>query len=244
MPNLTTVGITSGVPSSGTGTVSTIDNMFTAAGTPSSNVQTVQFSTTLNSTANPVVVTISSAIAAVTSITSGTVYISTANATFVGGSITVPSYNFTRPSDTTAYASGDLVANSSVNTSVTPMSWSVARISGGQVFVRRIRLTKSTTTTANANFRVHLYTTSPSSITNGDNGAWLTSGSTSYVGALDVSMGQTFSDGADGIGTPNNGSEISIITSSQTIYGLIEARSSYTPGSSEVFNCLPEVYQF
>lgn len=42
MPNVTTVGITSGVPTSGTGTVSTLDNLVGTAGTGSSNVLTVQ----------------------------------------------------------------------------------------------------------------------------------------------------------------------------------------------------------
>lgn len=42
MTNLTTVGLTSGAGSSGTGTVSTLDNVIAAAGTPSTNVQTVQ----------------------------------------------------------------------------------------------------------------------------------------------------------------------------------------------------------
>lgn len=42
MPNLTSVGITAGVPNSGTGTVSTLDNLLGTAGTPNANVQTVQ----------------------------------------------------------------------------------------------------------------------------------------------------------------------------------------------------------
>lgn len=42
MPNLTTVGLTSGAATSGTGTVSTLDNVIGVAGTPSAQVQTVQ----------------------------------------------------------------------------------------------------------------------------------------------------------------------------------------------------------
>lgn len=42
MANLTTVGLTAGAGSSGTGSVSTLDNVIGTAGTPSSNVQTVQ----------------------------------------------------------------------------------------------------------------------------------------------------------------------------------------------------------
>lgn len=42
MPNITSVGLTAGVPTSGTGTVSTIDNVIGIAGTPSTAVLTVQ----------------------------------------------------------------------------------------------------------------------------------------------------------------------------------------------------------
>ena len=42
MPNLTSVGITAGIPTSGTGTVSTIDNFLGTAGSGSTNVLTVQ----------------------------------------------------------------------------------------------------------------------------------------------------------------------------------------------------------
>lgn len=42
MANLTSVGITAGVPNSGTGTVSTLDNLIGVAGTPSTQVQSVQ----------------------------------------------------------------------------------------------------------------------------------------------------------------------------------------------------------
>lgn len=42
MTNLTTVGLTAGAGSSGTGTVSTLDNVIGVAGTPSAQVQTVQ----------------------------------------------------------------------------------------------------------------------------------------------------------------------------------------------------------
>lgn len=42
MPNLTTVGLTNGSGTSGTGTVSTLDNVIGVAGTPSAQVQTVQ----------------------------------------------------------------------------------------------------------------------------------------------------------------------------------------------------------
>ena len=160
----------------------------------------------------------------------------------VGSPMATPSANFTRPADTTAYASGDLVANSTTAGSVVPLSWTAARIGAGSFMVRRARLKKSTTSVTNASFRLHLYAASPT-CTNGDNGAWLTTEST-YLGAIDITIDKAFSDAASGIGAPNTGSEISVeLSSGQTIYGLIEARGAYTPGNAEVFTGILELFQ-
>lgn len=63
------VAITSGVPSSGTGEVATINEFLSAPGTPNStSVITVQYSTTLNSSNNPIVVGLVSTSAGVTTL--------------------------------------------------------------------------------------------------------------------------------------------------------------------------------
>lgn len=151
-----------------------------------------------------------------------------------------PSANFTRPNDTTAYASGDLVANNVTNTSVVPLTLTLSGNTYGQMSIRRIRIKKSTNVTTNAQFRVHLYDTLPT-VTNGDNGAWLSTEST-YYGACDVTVDKAFSDPAsEGVGSPNNGTEINIIGGQDKIvYGLIEARAAYTPGAQEVFTVILE----
>ena len=162
----------------------------------------------------------------------------------VGGVIVKPSANFTRPSDTTAYAVGDLVANSTTAGSVTPMSFTVARVSGGNGSIRRARLRKSGTGLTNALFRLHLYNATISTITNGDNGVFSTSGVANYMGAIDISVDRAFTDGASGNGVPNIGSEINFaLASGQAIYGLLEARGAYTPASGEVFTVHLEVFQ-
>jgi len=43
MPNITSVNLTDGIPTSGTGTVSTLDNIIGTTGTPSTNVLSVQW---------------------------------------------------------------------------------------------------------------------------------------------------------------------------------------------------------
>lgn len=159
------------------------------------------------------------------------------------GSIVTPSANFTRPADTTPYTLGDLVANSTTAGSVTPLSWTAARVAAGSLYVRRVRLLKSTTSTTNALFRLHLYSASPTGIANGDNGAFSTNAA-GYLGGCDIQVSRVFVDGAWGAGVPITGAEINVaLTSGQTIYGLLEALAGYTPGDSEVFTATLEVQQ-
>ena len=163
----------------------------------------------------------------------------------VGGHTAMPAASqFTRPSDTTAYASGDLVANSTTPGSVAALQFTVARVAAGSGVIRRARIKKSGTGVTNASFRLHLYLASPGTITNGDNGAFSTSGAGDYMGAFDVTVDRVFTDGADGFGVPVIGSEISFkLSSGQIIYGLLEARAAYSPGTAETFNVSLEVFQ-
>lgn len=160
----------------------------------------------------------------------------------VSGLTGVVSESFTRPADTTAYASGDLVANSTTAGSVVPVPLVAARDNGASAMIRRVRLKKSGTSVTNASFRVHFYLSSPTP-TNGDNGAWLTTES-GYLGACDVTIDKAFSDAAEGIGVPNEGIEINFVPpTGKTIYALVESRAAYTPASAEVFTITAEVMQ-
>lgn len=161
----------------------------------------------------------------------------------VGGEAATPSSSFTRPANTTAYASGDLVANNTAAGSVTPLSWTAARVAAGSFMVRRARLTTSSTSTTNASFRLHLYSASPT-VTNGDNGVWLSNEADDYLGSMDITVDKAFSDGASGQGSPGIGSDINVkLASGQTIYGLLEARAAYTPTSAGTFAVTLEVLQ-
>jgi hypothetical protein len=165
----------------------------------------------------------------------------------VGGQIAIASANFTRPADTTAYALGDLIANSTTAGSVAAMQFTVARTNDKSFRVLRARVKKSGAVLTSASFRLHFYKTDPaasSGISNGDNGAWLTKES-EYLGGIDVVMDKIFSDAAKGIGSPNEGIAISGMPSSGTrlIYGLIEARAVYTPASGETFTVVLEIDQ-
>lgn len=141
---------------------------------------------------------------------------------------------FTRPANTTAYTSGDLVADSTTAGSVVPMAFDLGAQQHSQCFLRRVRVYSTDTSLTNAVYRVHLYKTRPTPV-NGDNVAFSTNNYNNYIGACDVTMSQAFSDGSFGVGVPNYGYDINFVSSSENIYGLMEARGAKTPDSAEVF---------
>ncbi len=149
---------------------------------------------------------------------------------------------FTRPADTTTYASGDLVADTTTAASVTPLSWNIVTPPKGGAFIRRVNIRKTSTGVVAPNFRLHLFTTSPTSAV-GDNGVY-SSTSVGWFCDMDVNMFTTdpFSDGNAGIGVPNNGAECAVVPTASTIYGLLEARGAYVPTNSEAFTVTLEVY--
>lgn len=157
-----------------------------------------------------------------------------------------PSTTLTRPNDTTAYASGDLVANSTTASAVAALQFTVARVAGGSFQILKGRLSKTKVDITNAAFRLHLFGADPTSPdpTNGDNGAFVPSAAASYLGAIDFTSMILFTDGAAGNGAPLVGSSIVVdLSSGQVIYGLLEARGAYTPAAQEVFTLTLEVFQ-
>jgi hypothetical protein len=159
----------------------------------------------------------------------------------VSGFAAIPSASFNRPADTTAYASGDLIANSTTAGSVTPLSISVARVAAGSFLINRVRLSKNGTGVTGASFRVHLFNVAPT-VANGDNAALLTSGRAGYIGRVDFDMtaATIFNDG--NAATADAGFLVAL-ASGQTVWALIEARGAYAPASGETFALTLEVAQ-
>jgi hypothetical protein len=160
----------------------------------------------------------------------------------VGGvTALVAATTMTRPADTTAYAVGDLVANNTTAGSVTPLAFQAARVAGGSGAIWRVRAHKSSNILTNASFRLHLYNAIPT-VTNGDNGAWLSNGAANYMGSMDFTFSRPFTDGASGFGIPESVQPILFaLASGQTIWGLIEARGTYAPASVETFTLALDV---
>lgn len=152
----------------------------------------------------------------------------------------------TRPADTTAYASGDLIANSTTAGSVVPVALTVPRLTGGggSCRIKRMRLRKSGIGITTCTIRIHLYTASPT-VANGDNGVWSTNKAADYLGAFDVTVDKAFTDGAFGVGAALVGTDVSFAATGDAfaLYALLEARSAYTPANAEVFTISADVEQ-
>jgi len=158
------------------------------------------------------------------------------------------SSTITRPADTTAYASGDLVANSVTAGSVANLQFTtLARISGGSGVIIGAQIQKSTNGVTNAAFRLHLFNTAPTYTSAGDNSALSTvvvASAKGYLGYIDITAMVGFSDVAWGSGAPDNSrGGIPYVATAQIIYGLLEARGAYAPGNAEVFTITVDALQ-
>jgi hypothetical protein len=163
----------------------------------------------------------------------------------VGSAFLNPSANFTRTNaNATPYSIADLVANSETAASVVAMQFTVARVAAGSFAIRRASLKKSGSANT-GDFRLHLYLADPalsSGIAGGDNAAWSTKES-GYLGSFDISTDRAFTDAQKGFGLPTLGNEIArLLPSGTVIYGLLEARSAFTPIASEVFTVELDVW--
>lgn len=136
--------------------------------------------------------------------------------------------SFTRPANTTAYAQGDLIANDATAGSVVALEF--GRDGSGWRKIRQARLHKDSNTTTGANYRLWLLSADPT-VTNGDNGALAGDWSASVIGVLE---GSTPYAATDGVTMFLDAAGIEPLASG-VIYGLLEARASYTPTSGEVF---------
>lgn len=143
----------------------------------------------------------------------------------------------TRPSNTTAYASGDVIGVADGGTPANPGSaihtLTSMGPSGGYVLIQSAALifSDSTVISGMGGFRVHLYSSEPTAIL--DNAAFdlLSADHAKYMGYFDlptpVDLGSTIYSQVDSIGR-----QVKLATASTTIYAEIETRGAYTPASA------------
>jgi hypothetical protein len=146
------------------------------------------------------------------------------------------SANFTRPNDAAVYAAGDLIANSTTAGSVVPLQWTIGYGFALKLFRTKIKFNSAVPTLAQ--FKLHFYGSSPT-VTNGDNGAWLSTES-NYQHSVSIDASTlTFSDSTSGYGIYVN-TALSMpmyiqCDQNYKIYGLLTATAAYTPTALEVF---------
>ncbi|NDD14954.1 MAG: hypothetical protein EB072_20555 [Betaproteobacteria bacterium] len=153
----------------------------------------------------------------------------------------------TRPNDVTAYAVGDLLANSVTAGSVTPFTFAHDNVVQ-PVQVMRFIMRSSNDTVTNKNFQLYLFSRSPT-VTNGDNGAFAVTGpnGTDNLGGV-FGSSAAVNTGAgsinyfypmDAAGTFQNGWIPQVFT--LPFYGLLKVNAAYTPTALETFDLTAEV---
>jgi hypothetical protein len=163
--------------------------------------------------------------------------------------VTSPKSSFTRPANTTAYVSGNLIANNTTAGLVVPLSWATGfQTVGSKCQIKRATIFKSGVSVALFKAYLHLFGALPVP-TVGDGAAFATSGAASYLGYIlcdgTTNPGQVFTDGAAAIGSPVAGNELSFqLQVNHTIYGLLQANAAYVPLSAEVFTVSLDLIEF
>lgn len=153
-----------------------------------------------------------------------------------GGSINL-SATFTRPANTTAYASGQLIANSTTAGSVVPMQFTLP---GGAPIVVRVRLSTNVTTGwGSGSITVNLWSCKPT-YTSGDGAAYaISAGGSCWIGSFPITLTQ-YGDAASGEGSPTVGNNV-VLPPGAVYYADLTSGSSLTPISGQTFTLTLEV---
>ena len=123
------------------------------------------------------------------------------------GTLTNPTSTLTRPANTTAYASGQLIASSTTAGSVVVPSFALPNSAGGAIIPKLRLQTNVTTGWGSASIQVDTWSPAPT-FSNGDGGTYtVATGSTGYLGSFTCSLTQG-GDGAYGECVPVSGQVI------------------------------------
>lgn len=148
----------------------------------------------------------------------------------------------TRPADTTQYAAGDLVANSTTASEVTNRVFTFPRFRG-PLRIRKWLLEKTDNDVTSAAFLLHLFSSAPTYTSAGDNGAFATVGQSltgTYIGTLTIAGMYGSSTFAHGQGVPVVGDYVTWepawgTAAELSLYGVMVANGTYTPTSGGTF---------
>lgn len=155
-----------------------------------------------------------------------------------GGQILKSDVNFTRPSDTTTYASGDVVSDSTSAPNVLTFT-GVARANGLGGVIETVMLIDESCSTLAGVFELWLFDTAPTA-TN-DNTAWNISDANmrNVIGVVPLTA--AFSGDAGSTGnrvyiSPNTGISFKCTSGVTSIYGVLVVRNAFVPTSAERFD--------
>lgn len=156
--------------------------------------------------------------------------------------VTPADAQFTRPADTTAYAVGDLIANTTTAGSVAALSWTGATKTGSGGSGRITGFIGRKSSTVAASVRYHFLKTNHA-VTNGDNGALLFTALDidNYLGYMDVTWGATELVGASGESVAKSYDDPIpyVLASGDTIYCILEALVAFTPANAGTWGGRP-----
>jgi hypothetical protein len=155
----------------------------------------------------------------------------------VGGKGLSVSASFTRPADTTAYAVGDVVSNSTSATTL--MSFAIARVNAGTGYITGARIAISQKSVT-PRFRVHLFNTSnPTVAADNSPNKELFADESKVVGIFDLPAIVTPTDATNS--TISRAFDYTIrlpfkcAAGSNLIYAYIETLDAYTPASAGTY---------
>jgi hypothetical protein len=153
----------------------------------------------------------------------------------VGGRLVSVGVNFTRPSDTTAYAAKDAVSDSTSAPTILTFA-NFARIAAGSGYIVRANM-MTDQTTLTARLRLHLFHTSVTAIN--DNAAFtlLYANRASRIGYIDFDPGVTEGAGSTASHSLNAITRLPFVcaAASRSVFGLLETLDIFTPASAQAF---------
>ncbi len=161
--------------------------------------------------------------------------------------IITPRSSFNRPANTTAYADGDLVSNTTTGAEFAPLTFNISRLMGSGAAIKAIRFYKDASTTSNADFVLNLFTQDPG-IAIADNAALSFADYRYFLAAVDCDLSSGGDAGSGGNLFERFDLSNPILTDPKTyaagqplIYGILEADAAYSPASGELFEITLEI---
>lgn len=218
MPNLTSVGVTNGIPNSGTGTVSTIDALMALIGevaaNPTSNtaldrlkaintalVGTLTISGTVSINASQIGNMVTGDFAKTTPAVPVELPTDQAWKTGMSNKAFVAAFTtLTRPANAAAYAAADSISNNATAGSVTALTATVSDTNDDPIFINEILISSTDTGLAGKRIRAYLFNSDPtanSGVGGGDNAAY-SQKVAGYIGSFSGVLETGFSDGTVG----------------------------------------------